>query len=489
MPDASRDAQRPSYEELLKRLAQRDALIAELERDIAELRARLGQNSRNSSRSPSSDGYSKPPVGKDKDKDEQKKRSLRKRSGRKPGGQKGHEGAHLERREVADDTVFHEPQECSECGGDLAGAQRVAGVIDARQVHDLPEEIVLRVIDHVSVVRRCGCCGRINVGLFPAGVGAPVQYGPRLRALGVYVIVFQHIPYERATQLIFEFADVQISTGTLKTWVEQAAAGLTEFDEQLRALLAGSAVCHFDETGARIAGRLGWIHSSSTTTLTRYTAHARRGTKAMDDAGVLPEFHGVAVHDGWKPYKSYDEALHALCGTHHLRELQAAIEAGHAWANTISALLIDAAQSVEAAKAKGDSELTARALRKIHRRYRAAIADGYRENPELAANATKKTKRTKPENLLLRLDTVEQDALRFAHDFRVPFTNNLAEQDIRMAKLQLKISGCWRTETGAQRYLKIRSYLSTARKHDQSPLAVLNQLTAGQPWMPPPAPA
>jgi transposase len=243
---------------------------------------------------------------------------LRKRSGRKPGGQDGHEGVHLARRDVVDDYVWHEPQGCSGCGGDLAGAERVAEG-ESRQVLDLPEEIVLLVIEHVTVVRRCACCGRINVGCFPEGVEAPVQYGPRVRALGVYVIVFQHIPYERATQLIFELADVHVSTGTLKAWVDQAAAGLTEFDEQLRELLAGSPVCHFDETGARIAGRLGWIHSTSTTRLTRYTAHARRGTQAMDDAGVLPEFHGVAVHDGWKPYQSYSEATHALCGAHHLR--------------------------------------------------------------------------------------------------------------------------------------------------------------------------
>ncbi|MGO9902754.1 MAG: IS66 family transposase [Solirubrobacteraceae bacterium] len=485
MSDASRDAQRPSYGELEERLAQRDARIGELEREIAELRARLDQNSRNSSRPPSSDGYRKPSAD---SKGQKKSRSLRKRSGRKPGGQDGHEGVHLARRDVVDDYVWHEPQGCSGCGGDLAGAERVAEG-ESRQVLDLPEEIVLLVIEHVTVVRRCACCGRINVGCFPEGVEAPVQYGPRVRALGVYVIVFQHIPYERATQLIFELADVHVSTGTLKAWVDQAAAGLTEFDEQLRELLAGSPVCHFDETGARIAGRLGWIHSTSTTRLTRYTAHARRGTQAMDDAGVLPEFHGVAVHDGWKPYQSYSEATHALCGAHHLRELQAAIEAGHAWANPMSTLLADAAQSVEQAKAKGATALSARALRQIHRRYRDVIATGYRENSELADNATKKTKRTKAENLLLRLDTVEDDALRFAHDFRVPFTNNLAEQDIRMAKLQLKISGCWRTDTGAQRYLKIRSYLSTARKHHESPLAVLNQLTAGQPWMPPPAPA
>ena len=211
------------------------------------------------------------------------------------------------------------------CGGDLADARRL-GEGERRQVIDLPEEIVLEVIEHVTVVRRCGCCGRINVGSFAEGVGAPVQYGPRPRALGVYLAVFQHVPYERATLLIGDLAGEQVSTGTQKGWVDRAAVGLTEFDEQLRVLLAAAPVCHFDETGARIAGRLGWIHSASTTMLTRYTAHQRRGTEAMDDAGVLPEFRGTAMHDGWKTYRAYEQATHALCGAHHLRELQAAHE-------------------------------------------------------------------------------------------------------------------------------------------------------------------
>jgi transposase len=177
------------------------------------------------------------------------------------------------------------------------GAEHL-GYGERRQVIDLPPEIVLEVIDHVNVVRLCACCGQVSAGAFPDGVGAQVQYGPRTRALGVYLVVFQHIPYERAARTLDDLAELRVSTGSLKAWVDQAAGGLTEFDEQLRALLSDAPVCHFDETGARIAGRLAWIHSASTTTLTRYTAHARRGTEAMDDAGVLPTFRGMAVHDG-----------------------------------------------------------------------------------------------------------------------------------------------------------------------------------------------
>jgi len=478
---AGKVARRPSYAELEALVARLEARIVEQDRVIADLCERLGQNSRNSSRPPSSDGYGKPPA--------KKNRSLRGRSERKPGGQEGHEGAHLERVEVPDAEVLHQPEACDGCGSDLTGAKRIKNGEESRQVFDLPEEIVLRVIAHVAVNRLCGGCRQISTGSFPAGVDAPVQYGPELRALGVYLHVFQHIPYDRARQLIFDMTGAEISTGSLKAWVDQAAAGLADFDDELLRHLKRSAVVHFDETGARIAGRLGWVHSASTETLTRYTSHAKRGCLAMDAAGVLPGFTGVAVHDGWKPYRAYAGAIHALCAGHHLRELLAAQEVGQVWASGMSCLLLDGNDAVDQAKtAAGLTALTEAALGELHASYRSVIALGYEENPGLAEGAARRIKRTKAQNLLLRLDEREDEALRFAHDFRVPFTNNLCEQDIRMVKLQQKISGCWRTEQGAERYLRVRSYISTARKQGQRPLTVLAQLTAGQAWLPAPAP-
>ena len=478
--DAGGDAERPSYAELVGLVAELRARVIEQDRVIAELRGRLGGNSRNSSRPPSSDGYGKPVARKD--------RSLRKRSGRKAGGQDGHEGAYLQRVEVPDGRIEHEPEACTDCGCDLTDAERIEGSEESRQVFDLPEEIALHVVEHVAVNRLCGGCGQISVGSFPVDVRAPVQYGSSVRAFGVYLHVFQHLPYDRARQLILDMTGAEVSSGTLKKWVDQAALRLTDFDEQLRLLLQRSAVVHFDETGARIAGRLGWVHSASTETLTRYTSHARRGVQAMDAAGVLPGFTGVAVHDGWKPYRAYTEAIHGLCAGHHLRELLAAQEAGQAWASGMSALLLDVHDAVEQAKAAGLDTLTEAALGELHTSYRGIIALGYEENPGLAQGAAQRIKRTKAQNLLLRLDEREDEALRFAHDFQVPFTNNLCEQDIRMVKLQQKISGCWRTEQGAERYLRVRSYISTARKQGQRPLTVLAQLTAGEAWLPTSAP-
>jgi transposase len=461
------------------RIAELEAAVAERDLTIADLRGRLSKNSRNSSKPPSSDGLSKPAADEKKN-----KRSLRGRSGRKQGGQEGHEGAHLQPVEVPDDRVWHEPECCEGCGGDLEGAARVEDGEESRQVFDLPEEIALEVIEHVAVRRWCGGCGTVSAGSFPLGVLAPVQYGPGVHALGVYLHVFQHIPYDRARQAILDLAGADVSTASIKAWVDRAAAGLTEFDEQLRGLLCNAPVVNFDETGARIAGRLGWIHSASTDTLTRYTAHARRGVEAMDDAGVLPGFTGVAVHDNWKPYRSYTDAVHALCGGHHLRELLAAQEAGEVWALGMSCLLLDTHDAVEQAKTAGLERLAKQALHELHASYRGVIALGYEQHPGLAENAEKKMKRTDAQNLLLRLDEREDEALRFAHDFRVPFTNNLAEQDIRMVKLQQKISGSWRTDEGAERYMRVRSYISTARKQGQRPIDVLSALAAGQPWLP-----
>jgi transposase/uncharacterized coiled-coil protein SlyX len=488
MADASGHARRPSYEQLQALVAEQaariveqdaviarqDAVIAEMKAQVAELKAKLDQNSRNSSKPPSSDGYSKPSP---------KKRSLRERSGRKPGGQEGHEGAYLERVEVPDRQIPHEPERCEGCGRDLADGEELPGG-ESRQVFDIPEKLALEVIEHLAKRRRCAHCGRVNEGRFPEDVLAPAEYGCNLRAFGVYLIVFQHIPYDRAHRLICDLTGAEISTATLCSWVQKAAAGLTEFDEQLRSLLTDQPVVHYDETGLRIAERLRWAHATSTETLTRYTVHEKRGSEAMDDAGVLPGFRGVAVHDGFPPYRKYTKATHALCGPHHLRELIAAQEAGQAWASGMGCLLLDTKELVEQVKAAGRKRLPKSALLELHLSYRAVIAQGFTENPGLAEHAGERIKRSKAQNLLLRLDQREREATRFAHNLAVPFSNNICESDLRMVKLQQKISGCFRTMEGAERYLTVRSYISTARKQGQDTLGVLGALAQGTPWLP-----
>ena len=458
----------------IRRLEQR---VAGLEGEVVELKRRLAQNSRNSSRPPSSDGLSKPPV----------KRSLRRPSGRKPGGQPGHGGGHLAQVADPDEVVTHSPERCGGCGADLAGV-RIEGV-ERRQVFDLPE-IRLQVVEHVAERRRC-VCGHQTSASFPAGVSAPTQYGPRVRALAVYLIARQHLPYERAAELFADWLDAPVSTGTLATYIEQGAADLEPFLDAVHRQLIAAPVAHFDETGARVEGRLRWLFAVSTEQLTYYALHDKRGKDGIDHAGVLPNFTGIAVHDGFKPYRDYyDNAKHALCNAHHLRELQGIIEQDPAgkqtWARQMDRLLRDLQHTVEIANRHGHDDLDVLQLAAVRLAYQQIMVTGYRENP---LNTIRTGQRgfigqTPARNLLSRLDLHREEVLCFAHHLDVPFDNNLVERDIRMVKLQQKISGCWRTSTGAHQFLAIRAYLSTARKQGLHLLDALTRLAAHDPWLP-----
>ena len=468
-----RQGEEACVEVLLKFAAAVEA-VERLERRVCELEARLRQNSRNSSKPPSSDGLAKPKP----------RRSRRRRSGRKPGGQPGSEGHHLAQVAEPDQVVVHEPERCSDCGESLAGAELVG--LERRQVFDLPPEVRLVVCEHQLRRRRCGCCGRVSAGLFPEGVRAPAQYGPRLRAYVLYLAVYQHLPYERIARLLADCYGASLSSGTLQTIVAQGAAGLEGFLEEVRSQLAGAALVHLDETGARAAGRLHWVHTAANETLTLYRLHERRGREGTDALGVLPDFAGVAVHDGWAPYRAYTGCEHALCNGHHLRELAGISEQhGQAWADTMAALLIELKETVDAAKDTGQTSLEPATLARYQKRYRSIINTGYAQNPEPERTGKRgRPRQGKARSLLLRLDQYEDDVLRFAHDFTVPFDNNQAERDIRMIKLQQKISGCWRSREGADAFLALRSYISTARKQSQNVLAALHATAQGQPWLP-----
>lgn len=246
-------------------IARLEARITEQDARIAELEARLRSNSRNSSKPPSSDGYAKPAP-----------RSLRRPSGRKPGGQPGSPGHYLERSERPDKTLVHPAERCDGCGGDLAGAP-IEGS-ESRQVFDLPEFPRLLCVEYWIQRWRCRC-GQVTSSSFPEGVRAPVQYGPRIRALGIYLVCYQHLPYGRAAQLLSDCVGASVSVGALQAFVTEGADGLEEFLEQLRSQLESANVAHFDENGARIESKLGWIHSASTEMLTLYTAQATSRTR------------------------------------------------------------------------------------------------------------------------------------------------------------------------------------------------------------------
>lgn len=471
--DAGRDS---CVEVLLSLAAAVEALqgqVAVLTSRVEELEARLRENSRNSSRPPSSDGLAKPPP---------KPRSRRRRSGRKPGGQPGSEGHHLAQVVDPDEVVSYEPGVCGGCGGGLEDAELVGA--ERRQVFDLPPETRLVVCEHRAVRRRCGC-GAVTAAAFPVSVRAPAQYGPRLRAFVLYLAVYQHLPYERIQRLFADRYGAQVSTGTLQAIVGAGAAGLAPFLEQVRAQLAASPVVHVDETGARAAGKLHWVHEATTRTLALYRLHGKRGKEGIDELGVLPGFTGTVVHDGFTPYRRYHACSHALCNGHHLRELAAVEEQGQQWAADLARLLVELNAAVEAAKEAGKTELDPAVLRRYRRRYRSLLAAGYELNPEPTRTGKRgRPRQGKTRSLLLRLDRYQDDVLRFATDLNVPFDNNQGERDLRMIKLQQKISGCWRSTAGAASFLALRSYIQTARKQGHNILAVLEAAADGHPWLP-----
>ena len=386
-------------------LVERDRLIAALSIRVTQLEARLGKNSQNSSKPPSSDAFVKPPP-----------RSLRRASGRKPGKQQGDQGFRLEPRPDPDEVVVHVPGACRSCGGDLDGAPVVGEQV--RQVFDLPP-IRLVAVEHRAQQRVC-VCGAVTRAWFPPQATAPTCYGPGVAALGAYLLGRQHLPVERAAECLQEAFGAPVSTGWLASLLPDAAARLEGFLAIAREQLAASEVAHFDETGGRVAGRLHWIHVACTDTWTLFHLDAKRGRTAMDTAGVLPTFTGVAVHDGLVVYRQYDQALHGLCNAHHLRELAGIGElTGQHWPAQLAELLVELHITVETAKASGATALPAGLLATFGRHYDALISEGKKLNPAPPRTGKRGRPALGPAgSLLARLATYRDDVLRFATDFR-----------------------------------------------------------------------
>jgi transposase len=453
---ADRDAQ----------IAERDARIEELTQQVAALQALLRKDSRTSSKPPSSDGLRKPPP-----------RSRRESSGRAPGKQPGEAGTTLRQVEKPDRVVIHRPERCGGCGAGLRRAPVTS--VEKRQVFDLAEPR-MQVSEHQLQHRRCRC-GHTTTATAPTAVAAPAQYGPRVRAIGAYLVGYQHLPYTRACETVADLLGVHLSAGTLTTIVNDTGTGLDEFLQIVTGQIALAEVAHFDETGLRVAGALAWIHAAVTDTLAIFTVHPNRGHDGMKAAGILPAFGGIAVHDGFTPYRAYGSA-HQLCNAHHLRELAAISDADPTqyWAQDMTGLLCELNDTTRAARTAGAHTLDPDLLAAYRRRYDTIITDGQTANPPPQGRAA----RSPTVRLLTRLATAVDDVLRFAHDLRVPFDNNQAERDIRMVKLRQKISGGLRTLTGAQTFCAIRSYLTTTRKHGITALQALTQLHNGNTWLP-----
>jgi transposase len=446
------------------------ALVAELQAKVADLAARAGQNSKNSSRPPSSDGLAKPSP-----------KSLRKKSGRRPGRPKGQPGVTMQLTDRPDHVVRHEPACCTQCGKGLSGARETG--MERRQVTEIPP-VTAEVTEHQLIERECGGCGARTRGKAPAGVTAPVQYGPRAAALGVYLWHGQFLSRDRARAAMAEMFGCAPSPGALAAMSRKTAGLIAPALAVIARALTVSQVVHFDETGFRVAGRLAWVHSASSGKYVLVTVHARRGKQGMDAAGVLPAFTGIACHDAWAPYDSYAGVDgHALCNAHLLRELTAVTETGTAedviWAQQAIDALLALKEAAGAARAAGHDVIGPGVLDKNSRWFRDAADAGI-----VISAARRSTLQRKRHALATRMAARADDYLRFAHDLRVPFDNNEAEQVIRMSKLRIKVSGSMRSMTGAETFCAIRSYLATATRHGIIWLDALTRAAAGTPWIP-----
>lgn len=439
--------------------------IVTLTAQVAELSARAGQNSRNSSMPPSSDRFGRParPVGS--------------RSTRKPGKQPGAPGSSLELTESPDEVVDHVPVSCAGCGSDLAGAEPVG--MSVRQVRDVPL-VKVSVTEHRMHRRACGC-GHVSTALAPAGVDGPLVYGPNLRAVAVYLVVFQHVPVERAARLIGDLTGAQVSTGWVSAQVGRTADALVDVEKLIRALVTATTVIGVDETTINVNGVKQWLHVARTELLTAYHLHIRRGRVAVADFGVLPIFTGTVMRDALAVYDSYP-ATHALCGAHLLRELTAISDTDPTllWPAQAREALLALNAACRTARAQHLSELPAELAAGPLRLFRHAVLVGLATHPRADAR-----KQSKARNLLERMRDREPEILRYTNDLTVPFTNNGSERDLRPVKTQLKISGCHRATSGAQNWLRVRGYISTVGKHQGDILTALRDALTGNPWTPP----
>lgn len=449
---------------------EKDALILRLLERLEVLEAMVRKDSHNSSKPPSSDGLGK------------KTRSLRQASGKKAGGQAGHEGT--TKKQVAQPTqvVCHPlPTHCDRCCRQLP--QEQASVWERRQVIEIPVA-AHEVIEHRSLALVCQC-GQMHASAFPSGVTEAVQYGPNVRALGVHLTQGQMLPFARAAELMEDLYGVSVSPGTLVAWVGQASAALQGTADLVAEQLRGAPLVHADESGLRVDSKLHWLHIAASQTHTWYGLHAKRGMEAIQAHGILPRRCAVLVHDCWSPYWQLD-CQHALCNAHLLRELVHVKElTTEEWPQRMMDLLCEANDSCESAR-QDQRPLSTDEIAAIAARYETILCEGEARHPEESKPPGKRgrSKQSIAFNLLRRLRQHADAVLLFTRDLAVPFTNNLGERAVRMPKVKQKISGCFRTFDGAQHFCVIRSALDTLRKQGHRMLDVLCHAFAGKPIRP-----
>jgi len=458
-------------DELIRELWPLRALVRQLSKQVvaltakvARLEGQVAQNSRNSSKPPSSDGFRPQPKS-------------QRKSGQKPtGGQKGHVGHTLKKVAEADHIETHAPPgHCDVCHRRLPEPV----IVDTRQVFDIPL-LHHEVTEHQALQTRC-TCGKVHRGAFPAAVTAPVQYGSRLRAAVVHLTHHHMMPVARTGALTGDLFGLPLSDATVLAINAEAGERLAATVTRMGDALKTAPVAHADETGMKVAGKLVWLHIMATTLLTWIGCHPNRGRKAFDALGILPAFTGTLVHDGWKPYRGL-ACRHALCNAHHLRELTyVSEEMKQAWAGRLLELLVAACHEVAA----NGGLLAGERVTHYRQTYDQILTTGEAANPRARPSGRRgPAKQNKAFNLLERLRTHADDVWRFMTDPGVPFTNNSAEQAVRMPKVKQKISGGFRTQAGLEMFCIIRSYLATLHKQGANLFHALTATFEGSPPQP-----
>jgi len=441
--------------------------------EVNTLKEKLSKNSHNSSKPPSSDGYSKPAP-----------KSLRQKTGKPSGGQRGHKGQTLQMVATPDIVKQHAITSCTHCCADLSHAPIID--VERRQTFDLPP-IELEVTEHQAQIKHCEICNKNSKATFPEGVCKGAKYGSNIQAILTYFNQYQLLPYQRTQEMFQDLFNIHLSQGTIKNVLSRGADALTDFTEQLKTTLLASPTNYFDETGLRVKTKLNWLHVASNEQLTYYFIHPKRGKEAMDEMGILPEYQGYAVHDHWMSYYRYN-CQHVLCNAHHLRELTFVEEHyQQPWALKMKACLLGIKSAVKDAIFSGRAALSQAQIVGFEQYYDGIVLEAKQQIPILETPKLKKrgrVKKHKSHNLLSRLIEHKSEVLAFMYNFTLPFDNNLAERDIRMTKLKQKISGCFRSEEGGVHFCSLRSYLSTVKKQGINRLDALIDLFNGKPFIP-----
>ncbi len=463
-----------SVEEMTKQIEALNEQIEVLNKQIKDLKEKNNKNSKNSSKPPSSDGLKKPAP-----------KSLRKSSGKKQGGQDGHQGAYLSVLTEPDRVEKHMPSSCEHCPHREECCSRGA-VVERRTVLDA--NVIIDVTEHQAVqVAQCMLDGSTVTGSFPDNVTASVQYGSNLQALVAALTTVGAVSIKRTHEILGAVFNIPLSTGTISNMTRRLAERVMPAYESIRDIMRTLPLVHFDETGTRVDKKLRWVHNASNAYYTYLTISNKRGTKGMDEGEVLPYFGGVAVHDCWAPYWKYSDATHAVCCAHLLRELTGIMEnhPDQKWAGEFMDHLLEMKKVKDKALASGKERLSYYYLHKFSKRYDELIEQAKAANPLPEQSGKKRGRKKKGKILALveRLEKYKAGVCLFVKDLSVPFDNNQAERDIRMVKVKTKVSGCFRSEDGAKDYLKIMSYVGTAKKHGVNAFEAILNAFNGQPFL------